>query len=105
MTISRMETDQASTVILSGAADLRDGAALRAALIECLDIRRPTTIDLSGLERADVGFLQLICSAVRTFKAAGVSLTARDPAGDGESAFRHAVLAGGFLDFDLEAAS
>lgn len=94
MNTLRTETEKVSTVKVSGAAELRDAAVLKAALIESLDRRLPTVLDLSALERADVATLQLICSAVRSFSEAGALLSM---AGAGEpGAFETTSRAAGF---------
>jgi ABC-type transporter Mla MlaB component len=97
MNILRTEAEDVSTVNVSGIAELRDATDLKAALIESLDRRCPTVIDLSGIQRADVATLQLICSAVRSFSDAAVPLSI---AGAGDSGtFQTIAHAAGFPAF------
>lgn len=99
MNIAKSETDHGSTIIVSGNADLRDAAQLRTVLIECLDSRGPTALDVSGVERADVTLLQLVCSAVVTFRDAGIALSLLD---DAAGSFRRTARAAGFRGCDSE---
>ena len=99
MNIAKTETDHGSTVIVSGGADLRDAAQLKAALIECLDGLRPTTLDVSAIERADVPLLQLVFSAIVTFRNSGIPLSLTD---DAAGSYRRTALAAGFEVCDSE---
>jgi anti-anti-sigma regulatory factor len=84
MTISIVESDAGVTLALAGEADLRDAAAFRTALLECLERGRPIVIGTEALETVDFPALQLVYSACRAFRAAGVPISV--PAGGG--AFR-----------------
>lgn len=100
MTISKTETGQTAAIAVAGEADLRDGAELRTALLDALDSRHATVLDVSRVERADLALLQLICSAVGTFQAEGIPLTLRD--GGTRGPFRHALCAAGFPPLQAE---
>lgn len=99
MNISKTETEQGPILRLSGEADLRDAAEIRAALLACLDSRCATVIDLLEIERPDVSLLQLVCSAQQTFRAVGIPLSVLD-AGAFDAAWSQA----GFLKPKPEAA-
>lgn len=99
MNISITETERSSVIVLSGAAELRDAAGLKTALIELLDRRRAAAVEVSALERADAALLQLFCSAIRSFREAGVPFSLR-----GAGAFRNAWSAAGFPPLEQEAA-
>ena len=99
MNISITETERNSAIVLSGAAELRDAAALKTALIQPLDRRRATAVDVSAIERTDVALLQLLCSALRSFREAGVPFSFR-----GSGAFHSAWSAAGFPPDESEQA-
>lgn len=100
MNVLRSETEDVSTVTVSGSAELRDAGALKIALIECLDRGRATRVDFSALERADVALLQMICSAVRSFNESEVPLSLAPPGPEG--VFATAWRAAGFAALDAQ---
>lgn len=58
-------------VTLSGNHSLRTAATLRASLLQALEGSGPLAIDLSGIEEADIGTLQVLVAAERSARAAG----------------------------------
>lgn len=77
MTISKNESETGLTLALQGESDLRDAAGLKTALLECLELARPTILHARAVESVDFTLLQLVQSACRTFRAAGVPFSVK----------------------------
>lgn len=58
-------------VAITGHQSLRTAATLRASLLQALEGSGPLTIDLTAIEEADIGTLQVLVAAENSARAAG----------------------------------
>lgn len=66
--------DGSGTLLLDGGLSIDGAAGLKAALQDALAAHERLRLAFGRVEEADVSFLQLLCSAHRTFRKAGRSL-------------------------------
>jgi ABC-type transporter Mla MlaB component len=67
--ICKESETKTAVITLSGEITVEDASELCSALKEIANEEMDTTVEVEGVERADVTFFQLICSAHRTFTA------------------------------------
>jgi anti-anti-sigma regulatory factor len=83
------------TIVLDGEQGMRTVNALREQLLQAIAPGISTTLDLSGITGADLGFVQLVESARRHAVALGGDLCL---AGPPPAALRDVLLLAGFAD-------
>lgn len=88
---------QSSTIRFSDNVTISNIANARDILLEAFERNKSITIEIDGLEEADLTFIQLIESARRSAAEGGYSIQLREPA---QGAVLQVLQRGGFLDPD-----
>ncbi|EKO40014.1 MAG: hypothetical protein B193_1235 [Solidesulfovibrio magneticus str. Maddingley MBC34] len=74
MELTRLEQGGKPVYALAGKCTVEHAAALRQALLEAVSVNTVLTLDVSGVEEADITFLQLLLATVLTLEQNGGSL-------------------------------
>ena len=78
MTLTCEESEGRRLIRLAGDAAFETAGQLRAVLLEALGAGAPSALELTGATELDLGLVQVIVSARRTFAARGVPLRVVD---------------------------
>lgn len=73
------EKDNSVAVFIEGGAQVQHAETIRERLVEAIASSRDLVVDLSGVESADLSFLQLLVVARREVEAAGGSFQLLPP--------------------------
>jgi anti-anti-sigma regulatory factor len=88
------ESDDNTTLTLSGELTVQNAAAVQAIFIRSLESSLDLTVNLKDVTELDLSFLQLLCSLHRTSTDLKKNLTL---SGNGPEVFRDVVKSAGFL--------
>ena len=79
MELTRSEQGGKPVYAVAGKCTVEHAAALRQALLEAVSANPVLTLDVSGVEEADITFLQLVLSTAHTVARSGGTLTRHGP--------------------------
>jgi anti-anti-sigma regulatory factor len=88
MNLAQREENGRLIAAITGKCTVEHAAALREALLTVTSLGKPVTLDISGVEDADITFLQLLLATAQTLEKRGASLSREGPVsrGVGEAA-------------------
>lgn len=93
MELTRTENGTQLVLGISGKCTVEHAAALREGLLEAVGANRPLVLDISGVEEADITFLQLLLATAQTLDRTGRALARSGPVA---AAARQAAKVSGF---------
>ena len=79
MELTRTEDGTRFVLGISGKCTVEHATALREGLLEAVGTGRPLALDISGVEDADITFLQLLLATAQTLDRNGRTLVRRGP--------------------------
>ena len=79
MEVTQAKDDNGVVLRIVGKCTVEHAVALRDALLEAVGGTQPVSLDISGVEEADVTFLQLMLSTAQTLERSGRKLLRHGP--------------------------
>ncbi len=98
MTLTCEESEGRRRVCLAGESAFETAGELRAILLDSLHSETPSAVDFAAASELDLGLVQVVLSARRTFAARGVPFTVLDSPGGPWERWLAAVGIGGDSD-------
>ncbi|EFL49203.1 anti-sigma-factor antagonist [Solidesulfovibrio fructosivorans JJ]] len=98
MELTRTEDGNRLVLAVTGKCTVENAAALRQGLLEAVGEGRPLVLDISGVEEADISFLQLLLATALTLDRDGRKFDRRGPVAE---AALHAARVAGFNNTPL----